>query len=432
MRAFYAGLGFRTAAAGWRDDERRDWMLRRLRAVVRQAARESTFYRNRFAAAGLDPDAAFGFDDFARVPVFERADVLTAGPSLVSRTVRADQLRKNATGGSTGAPTEIWTGPEERGWRESGIEHYMRGIGLPAGSRIGLLWAHHLDPAKRDTAWERVHAWLFNLRWFDCLRLSPETLERHHRALESWRPQCVIAYASTLASLAERLRQRGLRPSYPSRCFVTGAEKLLPQQRELIEAVFRRPVHERYGSRDVGPIGFQHAPAASRDYALDWSNLLVEPETSEEQAGILVTKLHADGMPMVRYRLGDVGRFPRGIQPGHPAFVLHEVLGRDTDRVWLPRGGWVSGLGFPHLMKDYPVREFQVLQKPDFSVLIKVVPRAEFNEESRAGILRVLTSNLSGVPLDLAVVAEIPRTVANKWRPVISEVTVPAEIPHGA
>jgi phenylacetate-coenzyme A ligase PaaK-like adenylate-forming protein len=172
-------------------------------------------------------------------------------------------------------------------------------------------------------------------------------------------------------------------------------------------------------------MGFQLEPQRSLDYEVDWQNVFVEPETAEAESSILITKLHADGMPMLRYRVGDVARFPPGSRPGHPAFVLQEVLGRELDRIWLPDGRWIHGTQVPHMMKDYPVREFMFLQRPDYSVEIQVVPRDGFGAEARESILETVETNLPGLQISLALVESVPRTRANKWRPVVSEIRRP-------
>jgi len=102
--------------------------------------------------------------------------------------------------------------------------------------------------------------------------------------------------------------------------------------------------------------------------------------------------------------------------------VLHEVVGRDTDRIWLPDGRWITGLQIPHMMKDYPVREYMFTQRRDYSVEIKIVPKTDFNEHSRRQIVATVQANLPGLKIATALVDEIPRTKANKWRPVVSEV----------
>jgi phenylacetate-coenzyme A ligase PaaK-like adenylate-forming protein len=428
------GLRFRRKAEAWSAEQKREWIINRLRYVARKAYSETAHYKDLFDRIGFDPLSDFTFDDFSRLPALEREHAQKAGRNLISQAIPANQLKKDATGGSTGTPTEIWIGPEEMGWKESCGEYYMQRLGVPTGKRTALLWGHHLDPGAASSLRERYHEFETNSRWFDCMRLSPETLDRYHHEFQRMRPACIVAYASAAGHLAEHILERGYSPDYPTRCFVTGAEKLLPDHREKIERAFGRPVYERYGARDVGYMAFQvgsHGQTGSQyrvgfhgalDYEVDWANLLVEPETDKPDSSILITKLHADGMPMLRYRIGDVGLFPEGSNPGHPVFRLRDIIGRDTDRIWLPDGRWISGTQIPHMMKDHPVREYMFAQRSDYSIEIKIVPKNEFEERSRRSIIDTVSANLPGLAITTVLVDEIPRTKSNKWRAVVSEV----------
>lgn len=429
---YFEGMRFRREAAAWSLERKMEWILQRLRFSVRRAWRDTVYYRELFYQIGFDPRADFSFEDFARLPALGREDVHRAGERLVSSCIPPDRLRRDATGGSSGTPTEIWMGPEERGWRESSGETFMQRLGMPIGTRTGYFWGHHLDPMMTDSLRLRVHCLINNTRTFNCFRLSPEVFESYHQEFEHWRPTCIVAYAAALGHLAEYVLERGYRPNYPTRCLVTGAEKLMPQHRNVIEAAFGKPVHERYGSRDAGYIAYQMDPSRSYDFEIDWADLLIEPETAGEESSILVTKLHADGMPMIRYRIDDVGRFPAGSRSGHPTFFLHEVVGRVTDGVWLPDGRWIHGIEFPHMMKDHPVREFMLLQRPDYSVQLMIVPKNGFGEESRRKIEKIVTANLPGLDLKIDLVEQVPRTRANKWRPVVSEVKPTKAMKGGA
>lgn len=420
-QSFVEGMRFRRKTLNWDLETRRAWILERLRFVVRGAYSGTPYYRELFDSVGFDPHAEFTFDDFGKLPVLSRDEIRTSGRKLLSE-VGPKEVVLQATGGSDGVPTEVWLGPEELGWGESGQENFRHRIGVPTGSRTGLLWGHHLDPHASDSFRDRYHSFEQNERWFDCLRLSPEVLERYHQELTRWKPACVIAYASALGQLAEYVLQQGYRPAYPTHCFITGAEKLWPQHREAIQNAFGRPAHERYGARDAGGIAFQFEPWRTLDFEIDWTNTFVEPETDDLESPILVTKLHADAMPMIRYRVGDVGRFPEVSKRGHPTFILHEVIGRIADRIWLPDGGWITGLQIPHMMKDYPVKEFVFSQRADYSIEVRIVPREGFAEEHRNSILKTVAANLPGVSISIEIVENIERAAANKWRPVVSEI----------
>lgn len=422
QRAFDEGIRFRRETAAWDDERRSSWVLDRLRQTVRQAYEETVFYRELFDQHGFEPYADFDFSDFARLPILTREDVHEAGKKLLASSVSPDQLRKDATGGSTGVPTEIWLGPNERGWRDSGMERFFEILGVPEGSRTALFWGHHLDPKAGESLRERYQAFVGNVRWFDSFRLSPAILEEYHRELERFRPAYIVAYASALGRLAEHILAHNHKPNYPTRCLVTGGEKLWSRHRRLIEEAFGLPVHERYGSRDAGCIGVQLDPRNTLDYTIDWANTLVEPELPQTEAPILITKLQADAMPMIRYRIGDIGRFPAGSRPGHPTFVLPDVMGRVVDRISLPNGGWITGIEVPHLLKDHPVREFLLLQRPDYSVELQIVPQDSFDENRLRAIRDTLAANLPGLDVKVELKDSIARTKSNKWRPVISEV----------
>ena len=420
---YEAGMKFRRDAQSWNEAQKRKWILERLRFTVRRAARETVYYQTLFNQINFDAEADFSFDDYAKLPILGREDISAAQKKLISREIPEEELQKDATGGSTGTPTEIWLGAEERGWKESGLDYSMEQVGVPLGARLAYFWGHHLDPQASDKWRDRLKSFATNIRYFDCFRLSPEVFQKYHAEFERWQPDCIVAYASALGHFAEFLKENNLRPvNYPRTCFVTGAEKLFPEHRKIIEEVFQKPVHERYGGRDFGVAGIQTNPQKNLDYEIDWAWTLVEPETDAETSPILVTKLQADAMPLIRYRVGDVGKFPENVKIGHPAFTVKEVVGRELDRIWLPDGEWIHGIELPHLLKDFPIREFVFVQAADYSVELQIVPKIDFTETDRQKITEAIRANLKNLTADVKLVKEIPRTKANKWRPVISEV----------
>lgn len=425
---YAAGMRFRAQSANWDVHRREGHVLRQLQAVVRHAAQTTPFYSERFRASSFDPSVDFSFDEFAQLPVLERHDVADHSSTMLASDSVPSQRRKDGTGGSTGVPLQYWSGPEERGWRLSGQDSYMEGLGVARGASVAFLWGHHIDSKERTQWRERLRDTVTNRRWYDCFRLSPEILLGYHGEMSAFSPSAIVAYASALDAMATTLLDRGIRASYPSRRVVTGGEKLWPSQRTRVEAAFSAPVHERYGSRDVGFIAGQYDGREGGALIVDWANLLIEPETSDEHSAILVTKLHADAMPMIRYRVGDIARFPTGSRPGGPAWELPEVVGRQLDGLHLPDGRWVHGIGIPHLMKEQPLREFQIRQNADYSIDVLVVPSDGYTSAAGDEIVRVLRENLPGVPMRLQAVAAIERTGANKWRPVITHAVRPAAV----
>src|SRR5262249_60561179 len=112
-----------------------------------------------------------------------------------------------------------------------------------------------------------------------------------------------------------------------------------------------------------------------------------------------------------------------GAWPCQLTYYLDEVVGRELERIWLPDGGWLQGTIAPHLLKDYPVKEYMLVQSEDYSVELKIIPRRGFGERDRLDIVRTLSSNLKGLNVSAVLVEQLPRTRSNKLRPVISHVS---------
>jgi phenylacetate-CoA ligase len=429
MRPVYShyrsGLQFRRNSVDWNEEQKNDWLLQVLRNRIRYAAKTTPYYGDLFSSVGFDLNDDFGFDDFSKLPILDREKISEAGDALISSGVKREQRIRDSTGGSTGAPTHIWKGPLEIGWLESGIEFAFERLGVRRSARIAFFWGHHLDPVMSDSFGARLRSYLLNQRYFDCFRLSPEVFADYHHKFEEYAPDCIVAYATALGHFAEYLAAAGIKPrNYPKTCFVTGAEKLLPKHRDAVEQVFgpNRPVYERYGGRDFGAIATQFEPKRSLAFDVDWTWALVEPETNDPLSPVLVTKLHADAMPLIRYRVGDIARWPSGSSSGNPAHRIEEVIGREVDRVWLKDGSWVHGNEVPHLLKDFPVREFSLVQEKDYQVQLSLVPRDGFGNEHVAKIKKALSLNLVDLKVDVIIVDNVQRTRSNKWRPVSTKV----------
>lgn len=412
-------------AAFWSDTEKNDWILERLRFVVRRAYDNTDYYREVLNGIGFNPYEPFGFDDFGSLPVLERSSVQDDSKRLMSGNVDLRTVQFDGTGGSTGVPVRFAKGPEEQGWLRACSEEQRLLWGVPPGSLRIKLWGHHLDPASSQSPKQRLLALLENQYVLEAYRLSARDLEDYHALLETRQPTVLGGYASSLYALAEHLDKTGVSPSYPTFCLTSAAEKLWPHQRELVETVFRRPIYEVYGSRDLGLIAAQVPGQSSLALRVNWANLLVEPEEEAgEHRSILVTKLHGDAMPMIRYRIGDMGRFTTSSRPGYPTLHIQEVTGRDVDRIVLQDGSWLNGVTLVGIMRTAPVKQFQVVQLEDLSLQIDVVPDAGYNDDQHYALLSVIRSNMGDLPVKMRIVEDVVRTKSNKWRPVVSHATL--------
>lgn len=418
-REYWHGMRFRREAMGWREQERLSWQWTRLAEALRDAVASSPFWRERINAAGIDLTQPMDAAAYRRLVPIDKEVLRSEAERIRSVPEGAPGTTRDATGGSTGEPVNIWLGPRERAWRRSGSDWSMTRIGVPPGAKRALLWGHHLDPVHRKGWRDRAVDVLLARRWLDCFRADEARYRAYDDEIRAWQPDAIVAYARALGDLARAAR---VPATYPRVACVTGAEKLTAADRASAERAFGVPVYERYGARDIGDMAFQYAVPASLHFETDWALVLLEVEEDANEAPLLVTKLQADAFPMFRYRIGDTVRTTPASRAGGSVLRLEEVTGRTTDRIRLRDGGSLHGITFPHLFKDFPVRAFQVHQASDYAVTVRLVTTRALQEHERSRMSSILSANLPGMPLSIEEVAELQLTTAGKLRPVISEV----------
>jgi len=409
----------RTRYYGLTTPEQEAVMLESLRAQVAYCREHVPYYRT------LLKELPLGFpedlEEYRQIPALDKSALRQAGDLLVSEAFRPQDLRKASTGGSTGEPISVYLTQSDQGLGEAGNELFMRKIGGGAGRRIGTLYGGDLDVRARPRKARQIKDWIWNYSSHGCFRLDEAYLLAVHSDFEAARPDVLLGYATAVYLLAVTLRNRRIAPSYPRHAVLTAAEKLEEEQRTVIEEVFRVPVVERYGSRDAGLMAYQ-LPGESRFWVDHW-DYLIEPECAPDtssRAPILVTRLHTKGMPLLRYRIGDMAIFPTGWQPQGHVQWLDGIAGRTLALIHLPDGQFVHGSEFPHLFKDLDVILYQVSQAENGNVMVSIVPGRGFDPRQREYCESIIRANLEGLAVDFQYVKVIDRTWQNKLSPVIS------------
>lgn len=88
-------------------DELEALQLTRLRATLRHAYENVSFYRESFDAAGLRPDDCRSLADLARFPLTAKSDLRDNYPFGMFAVDQADVRRVHASSGTTGRPTVV-------------------------------------------------------------------------------------------------------------------------------------------------------------------------------------------------------------------------------------------------------------------------------------------------------------------------------------
>jgi phenylacetate-CoA ligase len=210
--------------------------------------------------------------------------------------------------------------------------------------------------------------------------------------------------------------------------FVT-SERLYPQQREAIAAVFGCKVANGYGGRDAGfiahecPSGRMHISAEDLVVEIvDEAGASVPPGSPGE---IVVTHMATEDFPFVRYRTGDIGALDTEQCPcGRSLPVLRELHGRNTDFVYASDGTAMHGLALIYAIRDLPgIDAFKIIQHDLRRTEVLLVPDETYAPAVEQKIVRDFRNRLgSDVTVAITIVDAIPREASGKYRYVVSNV----------
>lgn len=424
-------------------DELLDLQRRALAALLRHAYDHVPFYRRRFEAIGATPADVRELDDLANLPVLTRQQARRSQDSRCSRTHPLPAIRKT-TGGTTGEPLVIRYDLGSEHWRQA-IK--LRGFGW-AGYRVGDRALHYWGaPTAAAGVLPRVkraaEQAIKRERTLDCTPRGDEHLKRVVRAIERLRPRFLFCYAQAGADLARFALRRGAR-SLGDVGVICGAEPLFPADREALSAAFGPGVFETYGCRETMLIASECE--AHDGLHVSMENLIVElvvtedgrerPAAPGELGEVVLTDLHNFGMPLIRYKNGDLAvagpTSPCACGRRHPR--LASIEGRRTDTLIDREGRRVSGMVFNLIVSPIAaaVDAFQAVQRADRSITFKLVPSAHFDRAALAHLRRNCERYLPGVPVAIEQVSEIERTRSGKRRLVVVEGEADADAPQDA
>ncbi|CAN5895611.1 phenylacetate--CoA ligase family protein [soil metagenome] len=404
-----------------------------LRRLVRHAYAHTAYYREVMDARGVKPFDIESVDDIAKLPVLDRD---TTRSTIDARTTDAPPhwvIRKQ-TSGSTGQPSVVRYNAESRHWRDA---TRWRGYGW-GGYRLGMralhYWGHTPPSSSRITRTKIAidHALKRDI-YMDCTPRGDAALMNVVETIRRKKPSVIVAYAAGAAALARFINAKNLR-DWDDIPTLVGAERLWPAEREQMERAFG-PAFETYGCREVMLIGAECEAHDGMHASME--NLVVELLVREPDGGyraarpgevgeVAITDLHNLACPMIRYLNGDaaVAQDQTPCACGRGLGKLGPIEGRVTETLRDGNGAAVSGLVFNVLfgaLQDI-ARKFQIVQRVDGSVVMKLVPtQARVPEDQVAMIHAFAEKYLPGAPFAIEHVDDIPLTGAGKRKVVVVE-----------
>lgn len=393
----------------------------RLRRLTTWCGAKVPYYRDLFADLGLGPADLADPGALARLPILDK-EMVRAHPHRFRPDPPAPRVVAQTTGGTTGTPLPYWATLEAVRFNYATYEaRTRRWAGVALGDRLASLHGQPVVPAEEQDGpfWRRNLA--FNQLYLSVYHLSDQNLPAYVAELERFSPRVIAGYTSAVHRLAEHMLARGdvgrVRPA----AVLVSSETLFPDARRDMETAFGAPVFNAYS---LGELVAYVSECDHGELHISTEYGVMELVEGDGGTEIVATGLMNRGMPLLRYRTGDLATAaePGPARCGRGLPRLAELTGRVDDVVRTPEGTTVGPAPMSLAFQTIPnLRRAQVRQDDldRLTVVLEVTSGFGVDDEDR---LRTELRRRLGptIGLDLQPVETLPRTAGGKERLVVS------------
>jgi len=404
--------------------------LQRLKLLVRHSYEETLYYRARFTECGITPDSIRTLADLQKLPLLTKDDLRAKKESMTAQNISRDNLLPKKTSGSTGVSVELYMDEASNQWKRAVTIAYDRWSGWDIGERVGAIWGN-------PECYQNWRMYLRNVllnrhHYLDTLKMDEPTMRDYHKTLVKKQPVILFGHAHSLflfARFMEQNRLSGRRPKgIISTCMV-----LHDFERATIERIFGCRVTNRYGCEEVSLIACE---CPHGNMHLNCDSLIVEflrdgkPVAPGEPGAIVVTDLTNYGMPIIRYKVGDVGipSVKNDCPCGCAYPLMNSLEGRIADYVVTPDGKFISGISLTEnfAMHLPGVKQMQIVQEKSDFLVFKIVKGEEFSNQTVSDIDYLARERFGDrMRWQVEYVASIQSELSGKYRFCISKIENP-------
>lgn len=411
------------------ENELRQRQWKKLIEILEYAYINCSYYKNKFDAIGIKPSAIKEESDFARIPVLSKKDIQINTEAMLSGLYKKSELVEAKTGGSTGKALKCYFDTRCQELRNAAAFRSDRWAGWELGDKRAALWG---NPPTHDTLKKKIRNLLIDRTiYLDTIGLNEKSMFEFIELYRRYKPTVIFGHSHSIYMLAlfiEKEKIEGIRPDG----IISTSMMLLPHERELIEKVLKCKVTNRYGCEEVGLIGSECKLHNGLHMNID--HLYVEFIRDDgsaalpgESGSIVVTDLINRGMPLIRYKIEDVGvRSDRKCPCGRGLPLMEKVTGRVADFLIKRDGTLVAGVSLiERTLTAIPgIEQMQIVQEEVDRIILNIVPDDLYDKGSETAIKKEFSSFFGNdVVLEINRVENIPQDRSGKYRFAICKIS---------
>lgn len=406
----------------WSTERVLEYRDSRLRSFLLTVAAFTPNYAAERKRAGFAWADIKGLEDLRCLPIIDKAQVQTNLKAFANQSKTLGDTVSAHTSGTTGGGLCFQTTTRATQEQWAVWFRYRGWHGIRPGTWCGYFGGRSVVPHQQKVA----PFWRLNVPGrqilFSAYHMAPAWLGAYVDELRRRRPPWLHGYPSLLAFLSGYIVDRELDLGYSVRWVTTGAENLLPYQRELIKSAFGVHPREHYGMAEA-VANFSECENGRLHVDEDFAAVEFLPAEDPGTFRVVGTNITNPATPLVRYATSDIVTITGAkCTCGRPGRIVSHVDGRQEDYVLLRNGVKVGRMD--HIFKDMVhVHEAQIYQEVPGQLIYRIVRGENYSADDEARLLRETESRLGNeASVKVEYLPRLPRTSSGKVRFVISNI----------
>lgn len=375
------------------------YQLGKIRESIEYVKKNSTFYREHLK--NISPDTINSFKDFSKVPFTNARHIredslqfLCVSPKYIERIVTLN------TSGTSGIPKRIYFTEEDQ---ELTIDFFHNGMNclVKPGDRVLILLPGETPGSVGDLLKKGL-----DRSYIESFIYGPvKDFHEVSRVIKDKNITCIVGIPIQVLNLKRKYKD--IFDKYIRRVLLSTDYVPLAVIKELSSEECM--VFTHYGMTEMGLGGGVECEALN-GYHMREADLyfeVVDPETGEgvqdgEYGEIVFTTLTRKGMPLIRYRTGDLGRFI--ISPcrcGTALRTMERISGRIENSIILWKNKFLSMRELDEVIlkwkeiNNYEAEIINNIEKHCDNIIIKL----QCDKKTPEGTISQITANLKDIPV---------------------------------
>lgn len=399
----------------WSYSQLCEYRDRKTKEMLKHCYKTVPYYKRLFSECGFNYETYNYIDQLSQLPILDKQTVIDNYDQFISEAISRDKMVMTHTSGTTGSGFKFLTTNEALCEQWAVWWRYRNNLGINFNTWCYMFGGRSIVPIEqKKSPYSR-----FNIpakqEYFSAYHINDETMKWYVDEIVRRRYIWIHGYPSVINLLADYIIENEDKISTKIKHITTGAENLMPMQKQKIEKAFGVEPRTHYGMSE-GVANFSENKNGIMYVDEDYAVTEFVPLSEGNNFEIVGTSLSNYAMPLIRYRTKDIANFKEE-EKGRQVLSLD---GRQEDYIVLPSGSKLGRLD--HIFKDMiNVREAQIYQKEKTSIEVRVVKNERYSVKDEENLLKEIKSRMNEIEVRIVYVDSIKKTASGKLRFVISE-----------